>query len=134
MKKSHKRTVPCSKYSEVHLTKGEQHFGFRYNYKDAMLEVIKDGVRNKLIPMDYVKSKLESHSVFKIPGLPDSEIRDMYERLFESNQIYEIIRTKDIPLDKPAEFAQRCGKNSVFELSSDSRLQMFNMLSQAVPN
>jgi hypothetical protein len=28
------------KYSKVYLVKGEKHFGFRYNYEDALLEFI----------------------------------------------------------------------------------------------
>jgi len=28
------------KYSKVYLVEGEQHFGFRYNYTDALLEYV----------------------------------------------------------------------------------------------
>lgn len=100
---------------------------------EAMMLDIKVGIKDNRIPKAYVKDMMSVHCVAKVSDLPVEVIRDMFVRVNETYEIYRIVNEKQIPMDKPMEFAQKFGKSSVFELSSESRNQMYNFICNALP-
>jgi hypothetical protein len=65
------------RYSKVHLKSGEQHFGFRYNYTDAVLEnVSRWDYRKDPITGKYDEVILEDWEVVSEIGLSREEWKE----------------------------------------------------------
>ena len=63
------------KYSKIYPVEGEEHFGFRYNYADAMLEYV-SRQDYKIVDGEHVDIILDDWSVITGIGLSRDEWKD----------------------------------------------------------